>query len=72
MVATESTGRGRDILYRSATTDCHADRARIAFFHASWSRGSPGWLTSANRTVPSLSIRKVPRLAIPAFSLNTP
>ncbi len=47
-------------------------RSLIAARHASGSRASPGPLSSLNRMTPVLSTRKVPRLAKPAISLNTP
>lgn len=47
-------------------------KAARACFHTVWSRGSPGWFISAKRITPSASTRKVPRLAMPAWSLNTP
>ena len=44
----------------------------MARCQADWSRCWPGSLTSAKRTMPCRSTRNVPRLAIPAVSLNTP
>ncbi len=46
--------------------------AATARRHPFWSRASPTAFTSANRTMPSLSTRKVPRWANPAPLLSTP
>jgi hypothetical protein len=46
--------------------------AARACFQTVWSRACPGPFISAKRITPSMSTRKVPRLAIPALSLKTP
>src|SRR3954453_19405916 len=43
-----------------------------ALRQVSWSRVTPGLSISANRTIPALSITKVPRFANPRSALNTP
>jgi hypothetical protein len=46
--------------------------ATKACFQTVWSRASPGCFISAKRITPCISTRKVPLLAMPARSLNTP
>lgn len=46
--------------------------AARACFQTVWSRASPGPFISAKRIMPSVSTRKVPRLAKPVLSLKTP
>jgi len=61
---------GRHVRQVSPARTSHS--AASALRHASWSRAWPGPFTSANRTMPDVSTRNVPRTAMPALSLNTP
>ena len=66
-----AAGRGRRPAGdRRPAARAPAYSALIAASQAAGSRPSPGPFISAKRTMPSLSTRNVPRLAMPAFSLN--